>query len=341
MYKFILPPPYGDCSSRQCLSDEEWRIIENTNDNTCYKTKSWYDYIIAQNCEPFIVKIFENNSLIGYFLGEKIKRIITLITSPFEGIGTAQQGLSMLKDVSPVERLQIYKELSEWIFQSKIGIYLQVEDWQLRMEDVEGMSGFYYEPHRVKFVDLSLSEEEIYSNMHQDCKYSIRKATKNGLFVREASNVFEFLDIFYQQYIAVHAKRGTIPTHSKDNIRDLITALYPNNVLLLETVTTTGQVAATGIVPYGGTYASTWQTASFQELQNLRPNEILRWEAMRRTRAKGCRVINMCGTQEYKDKFGAKLVHCPRMIYCRYPILILLKNFVKKSYYTLRKFLPI
>lgn len=295
------------------------------------------DYLEYQGWNPVIVRIEENGQILGFFIGAKIKHLLSIIASPFEGTGTAHQGLSMLIKIPNETRIEIYRQLAPWIFENKIGDYLQIEDWQLRMEDVDENLDIYTEPHRVMYIDLSIPEDDLYHNMHEDCRYSIRKSLKNGLIVKEATDVNVFLDAFYEQYKEVYAKRGDVAPKSKQNIANLIRCLYPNHVLLLETVTKEGEIAATGIIPLGSNYASTWQTASYRRLQKLRPNEILRWEAMRLSKERGIMTLNMCGTPAFKEKFGTQLVLCPRLIFCRYAIIIKLKTMTKRIYYKLRR----
>jgi len=318
---------------------EDWELIENTYDTTIYKTRQWFEYINKQKCKPFIVRIEKKGrgELIGFFVGEKIKRGITLIASPFEGIGTGHQGLSMLEKITSEERLRIYYCLSRWIFKKGLSWFIQIEDWQLTMDDINENDIFYYEPHRVKYVDLSPSEDQLFENLHKDCKYSLRKARDNGIIVRDANDIDAFINTFFSQLEDVFGKQYMHPTRDKENVRKMVESTWPNETMLLEAVTPEGDVAATAIIPIHSEYSATWQTASFRKYQKLRPNEILRWEAMLRCKRRGATMINFCGTQAYKDKFGAILTHTPRLYYCKYPFLIRFKMFAKFLYYSTRR----
>lgn len=318
-------------------SEEDWSLIESCYDSTIYKTRQWFNYLYRQGCKSFIVRVsLQDEKPIGYFVGEKVKRGITLITSPFEGIGTGHQGLSMLNRITPEERLNIYKEFSNWVFKNGYSWFVQVEDWQLSMQNVHENDTYFYEPHRVKYVDLTQSEDALFHSLHKDCKYSLNKAKRNGIIVRETKNVDSFIEIFYSQLEDVFDKKSLHPTHSKDNVKSLIESIWPDKSILLEAVTREGEIAATAIVPIHGEYSATWQTASFRAYQIYRPNEVLRWEAMLRCKKRGATMINFCGTQAWKDKFGAVLTHTPRLIFCKYPVLIKLKKLAKSSYYLSR-----
>ena len=314
----------------------DWQNIESTYDTTVYKTKCWFEYLQTLNCEPFVCEVNNGGGQIGYFAGEILHRVVPIVGSPFEGIGTAQQGLSMLRETDAKERLEIYRQLADWIFEKRYAVFLQIEDWQLRMDDMTG-SELHFEPRRVKYIDLTPTEDELYKNMHQDCKYSIRKAIKNGIVIRETQDVEHFLTVFYRQMSDVYDKQGLKIAKSREWYQKVVSAVYPTNMMLLEAVTQEGEIAATGMILLGGGYAATWQTASERKYQSLRPNELLRWEAMRLCKQRGATVVNMCGTQAYKDKFGAQLVHIPRLIFCKWQWLIEAKNIAKRLYYKYRQ----
>ena len=207
---------------------------------------------------------------------------------------------------------------------------------QLSIDDVQGMN-IEFEPRRTKYVNLSCSEDELYSNLHDDCKYSIRKAKKNGIYIRETLNVRNFIDEFYEQFTDVFKKHNLHIVKSKKWYYNAVSTMYPQHMMLLEAVTSDGNIAATGIILVAGKYASTWQTASYSKFQHLRPNEILRWEAMRRCKRRGVTMVNMCGTQAYKDKFGAELIMIPRLFFYKWHWLLHAKRIAKSLYYKYRQ----
>lgn len=74
-------------------TEKIWDEIESSDDSTCYQTRYWYNYISNIGYKPFVVAIENDNTCVGYFLGEKVGwGQISLITAPLEGIGTYTQG---------------------------------------------------------------------------------------------------------------------------------------------------------------------------------------------------------------------------------------------------------
>ena len=313
-----------------------WGIIHGTYDSTIYKTKEWLEYLkLWKGIPPFVVQIQKDGETIGYFVGEVVKQVVKIIGSPFEGTGTAHQGLSMLSSTSSKERIDIYKELSKWIFKNSNALFLQVEDWQLTVEDCEGNVKFT--PVDGYLIDLNKSEDELFHNLHpSSCRSSINKSRKEGVTIRETSDVDKFVEIYYDQLLEVFAKQGLTPTYDIECVRALVKALYPSKILLLEAVSLEGEVLATGLFPGDENLAVFWGGASYQRFQKLRPNEPLIWEGIIRWKARGTKTFDMCGIREYKRKFGPELYTKTRLYFSKYPGLLEMKNVAKKLYYGLR-----
>lgn len=318
--------------------DIDWAKIEQCPDSTIYKTHEWFDYLKRwKNIEPFIVSISAQNKVIGYFVGERLNKIIKIIGSPFEGIGTAHQGLSMFSECSPQQRLDIYSQLATWIFKKGYGQFLQIEDWELTMTDVES-SKVYAQGHEGYLINLGLSEDELFHNLHQkSCRYSINKSIKSGITIRETADTSAFVDIYYDQLIEVFAKQGLKPTYDKECVKALVDSLYPDRILLLEAVTAEGEIAATGLFPGDKNIAIFWGGASYQKFQKLCPNEPLIWEAIKIWKSRNTKIFDLCGVRPYKLKFGPEIYIKPRIIFAKYKILISAKIIAKKMYYGIRE----
>lgn len=320
------------------IDNINWSTIEATPDSTIYKTSGWFEYLHRWKAiTPMVVEI-SSDHVVGYFVGELIFKGVTILGSPFEGIGTGHQGLSMLEEISTRERIDIYKQLSVWVFKKKIASFIQIEDYELTMEDLNS-EGIVYEEHDGYMIDLIQSEDILFKNMHpKSCRYAINKSRKSGVTIRETTDVDRFVDVYYHQLVEVFKKQGLTPTYDKSCVRSLVEALYPKRLLLLEAVTTEGEIAATGLFPGEKNMAIFWGGASYQKFQYLCPNEPLIWEAIRLWKARGAKVFDLCGVRPYKLKFGPTLYTKPKIMFARYPVLISAKCFMKKMYYGIRSF---
>lgn len=326
MYSFKLINP----------TDKEWNVIEETYDGTVYKTKAWFDYLAYQHCKPFIVEIMADDVLKGYFLGALLKRGLWTLGSPLEGVGTGNQGLSMLDKTSVKERVGIYKELAQWVFKKHYAVWMQIEDWQLTMEDLEG-SGLVVEGHDASWVDLTADEETMFARMEKNsCRYKIKKAIREGVVVREAEDPEKFLDVHYDQCKSVMHGKGLEPLRSKEHLRELIRILYPNYLLLLEAVTPEGEIISTGIYAVSDKSACSFSSGSYREYSRYCANELIRWEALKRCKARGATFFNNNGVMEFKLKFGAFRDYRPRIVFAKHQWLSPIRKSFKDLYHKFR-----
>ena len=317
-------------------TDEVWKVIEGTYDGTLYKTKAWFDYLAYQHCAPFIAEVLQDGNLVGYFVGELLKRGVWTLGAPLEGVGTGNQGLAMLKETSAPERIEIYEELAKWVFKNRYAVLLQVEDWQLEIYDFEGKE-YLMEYHDSGWVDLTADEETMWHRTSQkSCRYMINKAKKQGVFVRETNDPKAFLEVHYDQHRDVMRRKGLSPLRSKENLGELIKATYPDRLLLLEAVTADGKIVGTGMYPVGGGSSCLFMVAAKQEDLVYCPNEILMWEALIRCKARGARFFNMNGVMPYKMKYGTLRDYRPRIVLIKHKRLLLMRKFFKNIYHKFR-----
>ena len=321
-------------------SDIPWDIIEGTSDSTPYKTRQWAEFLRkSQGVEPYVIEIKENQTLLGYFYGERVKRIVHMVVSPIEGWTTSFQGLSTILPIGKGKRVNIYKHLAQWLFHTGQGSFFQVMDWQLEIEDVEGILS--YEKIEGYRLDLRQDfETEIYKGFKEkSAKYSIKKAKKQGVVIRHASDVMQFTDHYYEQLQEVFERQGLKPTYTKDRILKLGQSLVLDKSLLLLEAIYEGQCIATGIFVRDNNLAIYYGAASWSKYRNLCPNELLMYEAIKWLSESGTKEMEFGGGRKYKEKYGPHPYCKPRIVIAKYPFLIVLKNKVKKVYYGIRTFL--
>lgn len=325
MYSFKLIEP----------TDSDWKTIEGTYDNTVYKTRHWFDYLAQINCEPFICEIYKEGIRMGFFVGEKIRRVFNLIGAPIEGVGTAHQGLSMLEEVTPHERILIYNELAKWVFKKRYAVWFQVEDKCIEEKDMEGES-VSYEKHDRNAIDLTLDEETLYRNMSQkSCRYMINKATKEGVVIREAKDPIAFLDLHYEQHLNVMRSKGLDALKPKEVFRKLIDATWPSEMLLLEAVMPSGDIVGTGM--YALNHGSScYYSAAFDKSYGVSPNELMNWEAIKKCKERGARFFDFNGVDHWKFKYGGVYYRQPRLVYTKYNWLVKARKLASDLYHKYR-----
>lgn len=328
MYSFVRINP----------TQEQWRVIESTYDATVDKTEALMKYVAAQNNEPFIAEVYKEDLLYGYFVGEIVVRAkCKILGSPFFGLGIAHQGLSMLQEITADERIEIYKQLAQWVFEQRYAVWIEIGDWQLSMEDCEG-KGVRYEGHDTGFVDLTQEEETMLHKLnYKSCRYMMNKATKLGVYIRETKDPREFLELHWAQHEDVMQRKGLVPPKPKSNLQKLIDAAYPEHLQLLEAVTPEGKVISTLMTTFDSHNAHFFARASFGDDLKWSPNELIMWESIKRSKAAGAKFFNTSGVEQFKLKFGSTRVWKPRLTFAKYSWLIPARKIAWDFYHRYRR----
>lgn len=334
---------------------EDWRNIEGVLESTCFHTEKWWIYLERIGVKPFLVTVQENGELIGYFFGEKVWLGIPMITAPIEGIGTYTQGLSMLRKTSQSERIEIYKELSLWIFKNGYALTMQVDDWYLRYDSAEWIPyevfhhdlieqyGITYDFRPTLHIPVNKSEEELWAGLsYKSCKYCINKANKLGLKVKEITK-FEDIPAFckehYAQLCDVCERKGMKPkpAQGEKRMRAICESLFPDRIIMLEVLgpneNGVEQSMSSGIWCIDKGECIYWTGASYHRYMKYCPNEIMVWEAMKRLSARGAGDLNFGGMASYKLKFGTIYAYVPRLKFAKYNVLLNWSGLLKNIYH--------
>jgi len=317
-----------------------WDVIESCYDHTVFKSRVWTEFLFStQNVGLFIVQIFDNEQLLGFFIGEKFSKLFSIVASPFEGWTTSYQGLSMLIPISGEIRINIYKSLISFLFKNRICSVFQATDWQLNIDAIEH-TGLKYEIIKGYRLDLTQSEEEIYKKFSSSsCQYAIRKSQKNGVVIREPKDINHFIHHYCNQLEEVFEKQSLKPTYKIDRVVTLVEKLeLSGKLLLLEAVSSDGTCLATGIFVGDNKLAYFWGGASYSKYQKLCPNEPIIFEAIKYWKKRGCTDIDLGGIRKYKEKYGPDYFEKPKIIASKYIGLLEVKSLIKKFYYGLREF---
>ncbi len=343
--------------------DTLWQAIDQAEEQTIFHTRAWFEYLHrVYRLSPQVLSIRKDNEVVGYFcyINKHIDLVgggVKIYYSPPMGTGTYTQGIALQHSISTEERIVLYKELAKWLLHKGLGLYLKVDDWQLRKEDTEWQdsychtelqaAGIDYFMRPTYSVDLIAPVEELWNRLHyKSCRYSINKARKQGLRVEEitrAEDMDAFLDTHYQHICDVSRRRGEARRdyQDKEKLRTLCHLLFPNRLLLLQVVGTgeNGKevIMATGIWCVARAESVWWTGASLQCYQHYCPNELLLWEAMLRLRERGSRCLNLCGLAAYKRKVGSVISYVPRFVLKRNRYIIVPDEWLKKNYKRIKR----
>jgi hypothetical protein len=275
--------------------------VASFDDHSIFQTIEWMNFISStQNAEPVIAVVKHGKDIVGRFTGLIIRKFgIRILGSPFPGWTTSYMGFNLLPKISRTEALLA---LTDFAFHDMKCFHFEMMDRHLSTDEVIEL-GYQYSILSSFELDLTKSEDELFSSMHSSCRRCIRKANKIGLQIEESKDI-NFIDEYYAQLEDVFAKQNLVPTYSKDRVEALLENLLPSgNLLLLRAVTMDGVCIGTGIFPALNGTMYFWGGASYREHQILRPNEAIQWCSMLYWKNKGISKYDMGGSGTYKKKY--------------------------------------
>lgn len=127
-------------------------------------------------------------------------------------------------------------------------------------------------------VHLDKSEEELWANVHGKQRNIIRKAIRNKVSIRQATE--NDLDVYYEMHMQTCAKNGLSP-HPKEYFSLIWNHFYPNNQAFILIAEVDGKaIAAQSFSMYKG-IATYWTGASLEDAAKNGANAYLQWEAIK------------------------------------------------------------
>jgi peptidoglycan pentaglycine glycine transferase (the first glycine) len=165
----------------------------------------------------------------------------------------------------------------------------------------------HVQPDRTLIIDLARDEAGILAAMHRKCRQSIGKSERLGVRVVEAGQ--ERLPDFY----AIHAdamRRAGIAPRAERTYREMWQELAPRGMArMLFAEDATGAAVATLFLVSCGPRVADLYGGTTEEGGRLRANYLLKWEAIRRSRAAGLQQYDLwglprAGIAQFKSGFG-------------------------------------
>lgn len=294
------------------LEPAQWqKVLSTFDDRIVFQTPEWIAFLAeTQGAEPVLAELKEGTESLGYLAGLVVRKMgLRIFGSPFPGWSTPYMGFNLRPGVP---RRVAVAALSEFAFRQLECAHVELVDSHLTVEDLAGL-GFTHKLNPTLEVDLTLPEETIFNHLTKSCRWTVRKAEKNGVRIEEVTQI-EFADDVAAQLAEVFSKHGLALHFGPDRVRALIRHLQPaGSLLLLRARDAEGRCIATGVYPGLQHTAYYLIGASWREYQKLYPNELLLWHAMLHWKRRGARVFNLVGNMEFKRKFGGRETAVPQI----------------------------
>lgn len=331
--------------------------IDSLPQSTCFHTEAWLRYVHRCGYRSMIAEIKRENNVVGYFVGTEIGYGLKMICAPLDSLGYTQ-GVVTEKSISYRERVEIYRQLSQWLFETHQAVYLSVDDWQLREDRREWTdqfkwrypaldeAGLKYTVRPTLYLQMDKSIDDLWAGLHyKSAKYSINKARKLGLHTKVincSEDIADFVRVHYDHICDVCNRHNAGKPKLGQSYGRLLKAceeLFPDNVLMLQ-VLGNDENGVEQVMSSAAFFIGKEQTiyntgGSYQCYQKYCPNELMVWEAIRILREKGVRALNFGGMDNYKLKFGTQYAYVPRLIFSKYAFIDKIRNYAKHIYHKL------
>ncbi len=317
-------------SGRVDIASIDLQELEAYSDRIVYQTLPWIKFIArTQYAEPVVAVLSRHDETLGYFTGLIVKKFgFRVLGSPFPGWSTPYMGFNLRSDVT---RALAMEALSVFAFNDMKCHHVELMDRYMVPDDYQHL-GFETSMFDSFELDLTLTEDELWRNMRQDCRESIRKAGRSGVVVEEALDM-EFADDYYEQLKHVFAVKNSVPPFGVDRVRQLIAFMEPTgNLLMLRARNKEGTCIATSIRLAANRTVFAWGSANWRHFSRVRPNEMLQWYAIKYWKARGMRTFDLVGRGDYKLKYGSRPIVVPWVRKSKSPGIAFLRFGAEESF---------
>ncbi len=152
-----------------------------------------------------------------------------------------------------------------------------------------------FNPTTTIHIDLTKNETDLFNNLIQAKRRAIRKAVKNKIFVKESTDISEFINIRKQQYFPF-----SFLIDSETEI--LWNTFFPQNASLLLAYQYCGKKPLAGILLiFYKRIAYYWFASSTKIGKKMYAPSLLVWEALKLSKNRGCDRFDFEGI--YDERF--------------------------------------
>lgn len=152
----------------------------------------------------------------------------------------------------------------------------------------------YFQPRAEWFLELNKSEEDIYKDIHEKNRYSIRLAGRKGVTTEIISAGFpNYFSDFYK-LMKETAERNSFSLHQKEYYENIFGTLKPEHAYLV-LAKYQGVILTVDLIIYYGKMANYVFAGSSDEHRNLGITHIAQWEAIKYAKKLGCTEYSFGG----------------------------------------------
>jgi hypothetical protein len=300
-----------DIAVRQADPSEWDELVGSFSSSTVFHTLAWLKTIQeAHGVRPVLTRADRAGQCIAVwpFL-EMRKGPLRVIGSPLPGWSTAYLGPLFARNAPVQDTIKAFLEHSLFRRYAYFACKLIDHETPIDLQQCGFNEVMRFDTY---LVDLSLSEEQLWSNLKSECRTRIRKAEKRGLKIHEEDSS-EFIDDFWSMSLETFAKARIQPTHTLEFVQSLWRHLHPRGRVVAYSAFVDGQRAATLVLPFDGRTIYYWGGAAFLKYRDVPAHNLLHWQAILEAKRKGLERYDMISTiggpGRFKSTFGPEIAH--------------------------------
>ena len=166
---------------------------------------------------------------------------------------------------------------------------IEIRDWPAHLAEPVGFTTV--DPFRSHVLDLSGGEEAVWARMSKDMRYSIRRAGRNGVTVREATAARDF-EVLYAMYRDLRKRQGLLP-QPRAFVAELCAQFVSAGTGALVMAEHEGRPVAALLYLSCGQLAVGTHSASYEASRNLRAMPLAMWRAVQIACDRGVQTFDL------------------------------------------------
>ncbi len=154
------------------------------------------------------------------------------------------------------------------------------------------------QPQKTLILDITKSEKELLSQLHQKTRYNIRLAQHKGVIIETANDngaTDTFLDLLEQT-----AKRDKFHLHPKEYYQKMLEVLGKEGMIKLFLAKYQNKIIAANLICFFGQTATYLHGASDYNFRQLMAPHFLQWQAIGQAQKLGLKYYDFWGIDEKK-----------------------------------------
>jgi len=294
-------------------------FVKNHPNGSIFQTPEMYDiYLRTENFEPVLLTVVEGEEVLGILLSV-IQKEYTGVLGSISARSIIIGG-PLVKDNNP-EVLKFL--LDEYIQRIKYHVifsqFRNLWDWG-ELKPIFNNAGFEYDPHLDILIDITLSEEDLWSKINSKARNKIRKSIKSDIVFKTPEPTKEIIDRSYEIFQKIY-KNAKIPLADISLFENTVKILAQKNRIQFFCAFKDDQMIGVRIGLLYKDIVYDWYAGSLQEFYKFNPNDFLPYSILVWGHNNGFKTFDFggagkpsvpYGVRDHKMKFGGELVEFGR-----------------------------